>query len=98
MIQDLRFAIRQLLKNPGFGLIAVIALALGIAANTAIFSAIDAVSLHPLPYPDPDSGWFMAAAGRLQRRGILVEINKVTSDGRRGPERVSGYSYRRGKS
>jgi hypothetical protein len=53
LLFDLRYSVRMLLRSPGFSLIAIVTMALGIGATTAIYSVIDATLLHPLPFPNP---------------------------------------------
>ncbi|MBX3278865.1 MAG: ABC transporter permease [Acidobacteria bacterium] len=94
-LQDLRFALRTLRKRPGFTLVAVLTLGLGIGANSAIFSVVDAVLLRPLPYPEPEklvrlwetfppAGWGSVSAPNIKD---WREQNTVFSS-------IAAYSFR----
>src|SRR5215217_7992990 len=70
--QDVRYAGRTLHKSPGFSIVAVLALAIGIGANTAIFSLVDAVRARALPYRDPSrlvQLWGNVMRAKIERRG-----------------------------
>ena len=54
LMQDVRYAVRTLGQRPGFTVVVLLILALGIGANTVVFSVVDAVLFSPLPYPDPE--------------------------------------------
>src|SRR5205809_3520112 len=69
LLQDIRFGLRMLLKSPSVSIVATIALALGIGANTAIFSVVNAVLLRPLPYQNSEA--LMSVFEKDQTRGVV---------------------------
>jgi len=91
MPRDLRFALRRLVRAPGFTVAAVICLALGIGANTAIFTVINAVLLRPLPYDEPERlvGVWEANRIRKSERNTVSPANYLDWKTVTAPERQS---------
>src|SRR5262245_44826975 len=87
MVQDLRFGIRMLLKSPAFTLAAILSLAIGIGANTALFSVVNAVLWRPLPYPGAD---------RLVRVGVegSAEVYAALKQTQRAFDGLAGWNAR----
>ena len=92
LLQDLRYGIRALTKAPGFTFVALLAIALGIGANTAIFSVVDAVLLRPLPFPESERlmrAFLEEPSGRTSSFGIADFL--AWRDHQQSLEHVAAY-------
>src|SRR5215469_14065622 len=83
LFEDIRYAVRQLRRSPAFTAVAVVTLTLGIGANAAIYSVVNAVLLRPLPYHEPD------------RLALIWGVDKLTGDNRDQMSFTDSEEYRR---
>lgn len=96
ILHDLRYGVRMMFRNPVFTLIAVVTLALGIGANTAIFSVVDAVLLRPLPYPQPERLVFLWSSWPSQgvpQGGSALPDYHAWRDQNKSFEGLGGFYY-----
>jgi putative ABC transport system permease protein len=93
LLNDIRYSVRLMIRAPGFTAVAVLTLALGIGANTAIFSVVNAVVLRPLPYPHPERlvrGAWQFESGEID--AVTALVFEYWKDHTRAFESVAGYS------
>ena len=94
LLQDLRYALRQLSQHPGFALVAVLTLAIGIGANTAIYSVIEAVLLRQLPFGSPDRlVWLNGRFPRSDEAGVSPPDFRDYRAGNRTYDRLAAMGY-----
>lgn len=80
LFQDVRYGLRMLRKSPGFAVVAVLTLALGIGANSAIFTVVNAILLQPLPYPEPDRLVFLSEGNQFSSIGFPNYLDWVAQN------------------
>jgi len=96
-VQDIRYAVRGLRRNPGFTAIAILTLAVGIGANTAIFTVINAVLLRPLPYPNPGRVvWVTEFMPQSGRDTVLTPEYAAWEKEAKGFDQLGAFSVSRG--